>query len=262
VNGERRAVNGERRTANGEPPTSLQRKAETAFAFAERQIAALITNHPDYFPLFTRGGRWFHESEAWTNWCEGFLGGILWIFARRTGDLWWRERAEHYSRLIEHRKCDRNVHDLGFLFLPTWKAWYDLTGDPAKNEVVIEAARTLALRFNENGKYLRSFVGPESLFVDIMMNVGIIIYAGQQSGDERLVQIGLQHCLTTRRFLVRGDGSTAHEGIFDLRTGEFLRLYSSRVAGRFFLGARAGVGSLRVQFRLRTVKRHPVFSDR
>jgi len=33
----------------------------------------------------------------------------------------------------------------------------------------------------------------------------------------------LQHCLTTRKYLVRGDGSTAHEGIFDLNTGEFLR---------------------------------------
>lgn len=202
---------------------SLRRRAEAAFAFAEKQIGALITGHPDYFPLFTKGGRWVHESETWTNWCEGFLGGILWIFARRTGDAWWRERAEHYSRLIEHRKLDRDVHDLGFLFLPTWKAWYDLTGDPARNEVVIEAGRTLALRYNENGKYLCSFVAPASLFIDIMMNIGIIIYAGQQSGDERLVEIGLEHCLTTRRCLVRGDGSTAHEGIFDPRTGEFLR---------------------------------------
>jgi unsaturated chondroitin disaccharide hydrolase len=33
----------------------------------------------------------------------------------------------------------------------------------------------------------------------------------------------MDHCLTTRRVLVRGDGSTAHEGIFDLATGEFLR---------------------------------------
>src|SRR6202030_3085766 len=32
-----------------------------------------------------------------------------------------------------------------------------------------------------------------------------------------------EHCLTTRRFLVRGDGSTSHEGLFDLQTGEFLR---------------------------------------
>jgi unsaturated chondroitin disaccharide hydrolase len=33
----------------------------------------------------------------------------------------------------------------------------------------------------------------------------------------------MEHCLTTRRYLVRGDGSTAHEGIFDLNTQEFLR---------------------------------------
>jgi unsaturated chondroitin disaccharide hydrolase len=33
----------------------------------------------------------------------------------------------------------------------------------------------------------------------------------------------MRHTLTTRRVLVRGDGSTAHEGIFDTDTGEFLR---------------------------------------
>jgi len=33
----------------------------------------------------------------------------------------------------------------------------------------------------------------------------------------------VKHCLTTRRYLVRGDGSTAHEGLFDLETGVFLR---------------------------------------
>jgi unsaturated chondroitin disaccharide hydrolase len=56
-----------------------------------------------------------------------------------------------------------------------------------------------------------------------MMNVGIIFYAAQQTGDENLLRIANQHCLTTRKVLVRGDGSTAHEGIFDLETGEFLR---------------------------------------
>jgi unsaturated chondroitin disaccharide hydrolase len=33
----------------------------------------------------------------------------------------------------------------------------------------------------------------------------------------------MRHCLTTRRVLVRGDGSTAHEGVLDIETGEFLR---------------------------------------
>jgi hypothetical protein len=130
---------------NPQTKSSFQERAQAALGFADGQVRQLVTNHPDHFPLYTVGGKWKHESEAWTNWCEGFLGGMLWILFRHTGDPWWQERAEHYSRLIGHRKTDRNVHDLGFLFLPT--------------------------------------------------------------------------C----RFLVRGDGSTSHEGLFDLQTGEFLR---------------------------------------
>jgi Glycosyl Hydrolase Family 88. len=125
--------------------------------------------------------------------------------------------------LIEHRKTDRTVHDLGFLFLPTWKVWYDFTRDPAKKQVVIEAGRTLAQRFQKRGRYLCSFVAPESLFIDIMMNVGLIFYTAKETQDDALWRVAVEHCSTTRRYLVRGDGSVAHEGIFDLNTGEFLR---------------------------------------
>ena len=205
------------------PPTALQTKLTNAFTFAQDQVKKLIDTHPDYFPMYTQGGKWAHGGEAWTNWCEGFLGGMMWIFHARTGDPWWRTKAEHYARLIEERKNDRTVHDLGFLFWSTWKRWYDLTGDESVNQVVITAGQTLGLRFMEKGQYLHSFVAPESLFIDIMMNVGIIFYAAQQTGDDQLLMKAHQHCLTTRRFIVRGDGSTAHEGIFDLETGEFLR---------------------------------------
>jgi unsaturated chondroitin disaccharide hydrolase len=201
----------------------VQPKLEKAFDFAQAQVDQLITSHPDYFPMYTVNGKWKHGGEAWTNWCEGFLGGMMWIFYARTRAERWRERAEHYSKLIQERRFDRDVHDLGFLFWSTWKRWYDLTGDPAVNQVVITAGQTMGLRFMKKGEYLRSFVAPESLFIDIMMNIGIVFYAGLQVQDEELLNIAHQHCLATRRYLVRGDGSTAHEGIFDLETGEFLR---------------------------------------
>ena len=203
--------------------TALLKRCHLALDFAERQVRHLVEAHPDYFPMYTVDGKWKHGGEAWTNWCEGFLGGQLWLIYQHTGEAWWRAQAERYSRIIEHRKTDRSVHDLGFLFWPTWKRWYNLTGAEAVNEVVIEAGRTLALRFKEKGGYLSSFVADNSLFIDIMMNVGLIFYAAQQTHDERLWRIAHQHCLTTRRTLVRGDGSTAHEGIFDTETGEFLR---------------------------------------
>ena len=203
--------------------TDLEQKCYKALDFAGRQLRRLVETYPDYFPMYTVNGKWKHTGEAWTNWCEGFLGGQLWLLTKHSNDPWFREKAEHYSRLVEGRKTDRTVHDLGFVLWSTWKRWYDLTGDPAVHEVVIEGGRTMALRFKEKGRYLRSFVADDSFFIDIMMNVGIIFYAAQQTGDAKIWDIALQHCLTTRRTLVRGDGSAAHEGIFDLETGEFLR---------------------------------------
>jgi unsaturated chondroitin disaccharide hydrolase len=201
----------------------LSLRAEVVMEFAQGQVRNLITSYPDFYPMFTEGGKWKHDKPAWTRWCDGFLPGMMWIFARRTRDPEWTNRAVHYSRGLEERKLDRDVHDLGFVFWSTYKRWFDLTGDPALNDVVITAGTTMGYRFNDKGRYLRSFVAPESCFIDIMMNIGIIFYAAQQSGNDELLRKVTEHCLTTRRFLVRGDGSTAHEGIFNLDSGEFLR---------------------------------------
>ena len=88
---------------------------------------------------------------------------------------------------------------------------------------MIHAGRTLSLRFNQQAGCLRSFHGEDSNFIDIMMNVSIIFYAANETNDQALRELAARHCLTTRRTLVRGDGSSSHEGIFDLQTGEFLR---------------------------------------
>ena len=197
--------------------------ARTALQLASTKVRRLAESHPGYFPLFTTNGKWWHGKEAWTNWCEGFLGGQMWIFAEHgIGDDWVR-RATQYTELVEGRQHDREVHDLGFVLSPTHKKKWELHGDKAAREVALQGGRTLALRFNEKGSFLRSFLAEDSLFIDIMMNVGLIFWTAQQSGDESLLRVARDHSETTRRFLVRGDGSASHEGIFDLETGEFLR---------------------------------------
>jgi unsaturated chondroitin disaccharide hydrolase len=201
---------------------------EDSFRFAQHQVRELIHKYPDFYPMYTQNGRWKHEGPAWTNWCDGFLPGMMWIFERRAmqengGPSAWREQAIRYSKPLEPRKQDKDAQDLGFIFLSTYHRWFKLTKEAALNDVLVEAGRTLAQRFQEKGGYLRSFISPDSLFIDIMMNVGIVFYAAAETGDRKLRDIALRHCLTTRRYLVRGDGSTAHEGIFDTETGEFMR---------------------------------------
>jgi unsaturated chondroitin disaccharide hydrolase len=232
-----------------------------ALDVARASIVQLTTRYPDYFPMYTTGGRWCHRGESWTDWCGGFLAGMMWLLHRHTGDPAWRTRAEHYSRLLEHRKHDRNVHDLGFIFLNTYRRWYEVSADARLMAVVAEAGVTLSLRFQERGQYLASFLGPHSLFVDIMMNVPLLFVAadwldarndpsplllcpeGSIGIDTRpspsppsasgrgaagaiaaeLRRKALAHCRTSQNWLVRPDGSTAHEAIFNTETGEFQR---------------------------------------
>ena len=100
--------------------------------------------------------------------------------------------------------------------------WYHLTGDPALKQILIDAGRTLALR-RQKGGYLASFIGPQSLFIDIMMNVGLILWTANKTNDQSLRDIAIEHCRTTQRCIVRPDGGTAHEGLFSTETGQIIR---------------------------------------
>jgi unsaturated chondroitin disaccharide hydrolase len=204
---------------------------ERALDFAARQCRRVIEQRPGHHPMYTVGGRWGQEGELWTHWCEGFYPGIFWLLAKHTGEVYWRRHAEEYSQRLAPRRYDRNVHDLGFIFFSTYLRWYHLTNDPALRDVLIDAGRTMSLR-RQMGGYLASFIGPQSLFIDIMMNVGIVLWAANAIGEnatddsamtsDALRAIALEHCRTTERHLVRADGGTAHEGIFDVQTGRFL----------------------------------------
>ena len=126
----------ERRTLPFDQAT--KNAADAAIEVATGKVERLATDYPDYFPLYTDQGRWKHGREAWTNWCEGFLGGQMWLFYELGLGDDWKTRAEHYSKLVEERQFDDQVHDLGFVLCPTWKKWWELTGDDARRQVVIQ----------------------------------------------------------------------------------------------------------------------------
>ncbi len=205
-------------------------RVEHAFAFRAAAGARVDERDPNFYPLYTDGGRWRHSKPAWTHWCDGFLPGMMWIFYEEAGDPKWRELAESYSKALEPRKDDREVHDLGFIFYHgTYKRWYEATvrdGAPDQSlKDVVDPRAVKRWRFDSTNAPVACdhFTGQDSNFIDIMMNVGIIFYAALETKDPALLKLAHRHCLTTRRTLVRGDGSTSHEGIFDQESGEFLR---------------------------------------
>jgi unsaturated chondroitin disaccharide hydrolase len=76
-------------------PGARTADVDEAFDFAERQVRALVTARPGLMPTYTLDGHWVLEGDPWApSWAGGFLTGMMWIFAERTGDPWWREQAE------------------------------------------------------------------------------------------------------------------------------------------------------------------------
>lgn len=197
---------------------------DRVFAVVRAQLRRLITDHPLQIPTHTVGGRWHVGADGWAPvWTGGFLAGLIWAVAQDTADPWWRTQAERYSLLLEPRADDAGTHDLGFIFTPSWGRWYAEEPSPRVRDVLVRAGRTLAAGYNPRGRYLKTWVAGGSTFIDIMMNVDIIYQAAELSGDASLAEVATQHALTSRRYLVRGDASTVHEGWFDEQTGEFLR---------------------------------------
>jgi unsaturated chondroitin disaccharide hydrolase len=195
-----------------------------ALEFAQQQVRNLILQSNDHSPTYTKDGRWVFDDDPWApNWSDGFFTGMMWAFADITGDDWWAEQAVKRCLALEPRKGDPTTHDIGFVFEPSWGRWYDRDGDAHAREVLIDAGRTMAARLQQPGGYLCTWVDPGSTFIDIMMNVGVVFRAARYADDSDLRAIAMTHCRTSQRYLVRGDGSTVHEGWFDTKSGEFLR---------------------------------------
>ena len=185
-------------------------------------------------PIWTEDGAWYRQPEMWTDWTPGFYAGQMWLLHKLLKDDFWEGKAREHSLSLFPRRLDRDVHDLGFIFLSSYGRWIEqLDGDdPARAELVetiVTAATVQSERWNgATGEgFIYSFNGPQSLFIDIMMNVRLLFWAAANGADPRVGERAIEHSRTSARYLVRRvgeglgdeDGSVAHEAIFNTEAG-------------------------------------------
>ncbi|MEY4385024.1 MAG: hypothetical protein RLY20_307, partial [Verrucomicrobiota bacterium] len=89
----------------------------------------------------------------------------------------------------------------------------------------IAAAEALALRFNHTGNFFRAWgkLGTDEFenmaIIDCMMNLPLLFWASQESGDAKFRTMAIQSADTTLKHFIRADGSVYHAFRFDLKTG-------------------------------------------
>ena len=219
---------------------SLRSRLETVVSLCDVSLRRTLAEWPPErpAPIWTEEGRWHRQREMWTDWTPGFYAGQMWILHTLTGDPFWRRHAETHTLALAPRRFDRDVHDLGFIFLSSYGRWLRLLDeqDPMHARVVdtlVTAATVQSYRWNGRGEhgFIYSFNGPQSLFIDVMMNVRLLFWAARHGATAEVLARAIEHSRSSARYLVRRDGpglgeedgSVRHEAIFntDRRRGEF-----------------------------------------
>jgi unsaturated chondroitin disaccharide hydrolase len=163
-----------------------------------------------------------------TNWLTGFWPGLLWLAHAATKDDGLRERAESLLPSFEQRLDSRAHinHDLGFLFTLSARAQWQMTGDSAARKLALRAARELLQRYRPQGKYVQAWGAVSDpteggrMIIDTMMNLPLLFWASEQTGEGRYHQAAREHADTCLRYLLRPDGSTYHTFFLDQHTGK------------------------------------------
>ena len=164
-------------------------------------------------------------------WTCGFWPGEVWLAYEHTGKDLFKDAALHMVDSFDHRirnKIAVDHHDMGFLYTPTCVAAYKLTGDEKAKEAAILAADQLISRFQPLGGFIQAWgsmddVGNYRYIVDCLLNLPLLYWAGEVTGNPKYADIALKHITTCLKYSIREDGSTYHTFFMDKETGAPIR---------------------------------------
>ncbi|MEU9456838.1 glucuronyl hydrolase [Streptomyces sp. NPDC048277] len=209
-------------TGTGQVPAVTLHALTAAADYAADKVRAVAPG-VDGFPLATKFEKWVYSQDG--GWVGGFWPGTLWMCWLHTKDDFFRDLALDSASGLAPRQYDTSTHDLGFLFTPSWITAWRLTGDTTWRDGAVQAARTLSRRYNPHGRYIRAWGALDSptnagrIIIDTMMNLDLLLFATEQTGDTTYLDIAVEHARTTQHLFPRADGSTPHVYDVDPSTG-------------------------------------------
>lgn len=207
-----------------------------AVAAALEKVAANLVTFADVYPHDHTTRNVYHAREAVNGypegsnfgWTTGFWPGMLWLAYELSGlDEYRRAGMVQAKRFKQRLKDNLDVdhHDIGFLYTLASVAPWRLTGDDAARQTGIHAADQLLTRYLERPGIFQAWGRMDDpqqrgrTIVDSLMNLPLLYWAGESTGQPHYAQAALRHACQLRDCLVRPDGSTFHTFYFDPESG-------------------------------------------
>ncbi|MDU1890114.1 MAG: glycoside hydrolase family 88 protein [Dysgonomonas sp.] len=204
---------------------SLKSVVDNALEFSEKQYLLMAENYAktdSILPKTYENGKDISSDSRW--WCSGFFPGSLWYLYENTKDPKMLEYAKLFTDRVEREKYTTNNHDVGFMLYCSFGNGLRLTGNEHYKEVLLTGARSLATRYKENVGLIRSWdffrdKWQYPVIIDNMMNLELILWAADYSGDAQLKKIAISHADKTLEHHFRPDHSSFHVVSYDTITG-------------------------------------------
>jgi unsaturated chondroitin disaccharide hydrolase len=197
----------------------------------QRLLATDTALDPPAYPIRTNSdGSWLVVGA--NDWTAGFYAAALWRTYERTRDPAWRQRAQTWQAGLASETTHDST-DLGFKIFDTFGVAYQLTGDASYKKVVLDAADTVARRYDPDVGMFRVWDARDDraqyrVNIDAMMNMEMMFWAGQNGGDPRYAEMAEHHAERALRDLVRPDGSTYMFASYDQNTGALLNHFTKQ----------------------------------
>ena len=215
-------------TLPADTPDELDTKIVHALDFSRQQFIRTVNSSGDsllYFRASGPAGEW--STVPTEDWTSGFFPGCLWKTYEWSEEKLFRSAAERWTAGLESQKFNNRTHDIGFMTFCSFGNGYRLTGNSHYKEVLLQAAQTLATRFNPKIGCIKSWESGKEwaypVIIDNMMNLELLFWASKNGGPAPLREIALSHAQKTMNTHVRSDGGTYHVVDYDTATGEITK---------------------------------------
>lgn len=173
-------------------------------------ISRHLTEFGEQFPAETCVQGYYPLTEN-VEWTTSFWTGQLWLAWEMSGESKFREMAEKHVRSFGLRiagRHDTNTHDLdSSTRFPVWRR--RLTGNRDARGFSLMAAEALLERFHEKAQIIQAWGDlrdPDQagrMIIDCNMNLPLLYWASEQTGDPRFANAAKAHVAQAAKYLIR-----------------------------------------------------------
>ena len=182
---------------------------------AARQYHLLKTKlQPGQFPkaYFPKNDSLATSDSRW--WCSGFYPGALLYLYEQTKDTGLKKEADRILKDLEKEQYNKGTHDLGFMMFCSFGNANRLEPKDEYKKILLNSAKSLSTRFDPKIGVIQSWNSKNPadylVIIDNMMNLELLFWATQVTGDSSYYKIAVSHADQTIKNHFRADNSSYH----------------------------------------------------